>query len=90
MSKKIAIALAAVGLFSINAYAQDAGGQTPAPQGKRFAACATEVQKFCADVEKGKGLMRKCLDSHASELSDGCKTALAAHAAAKAQEKAPQ
>lgn len=63
---------------------------TPAPAtGKHWQACATEVQKFCSTVEKGKGLMRACLESHASELSDGCKTSMAEHAA-KAKDKPAQ
>jgi hypothetical protein len=55
----------------------------PAAKGK----CAAEVQKFCATVEKGKGLIHACLESHSSELSEGCKTSMAEHAA-KAKEKA--
>jgi hypothetical protein len=88
MSKKAAAALAFLSMTTLGALAQDA--QSPAPGGKRFAACASEVQKFCANVEKGKGLMRKCLDEHTSELSDGCKARLAERDAAKAKENAPQ
>ena len=67
-----------------------ASAATSAPAtGKRWQACATEVQKFCATVEKGKGLVRSCLESHTSELSDGCKTSMAEHAA-KAKDKAKQ
>jgi hypothetical protein len=63
---------------------------TPAPAtGKHWAACETELQKFCATVEKGKGLKRACLESHTSELSDGCKTSIAEHAA-KAKDKPAQ
>jgi hypothetical protein len=69
------------------ALAEDAA---PAPAtGKHWQACAAEVGKFCATVEKGKGLMRKCLESHQSELSDGCKTSMAEHAA-KAKDKPAQ
>ena len=49
--------------------------------------CAAEVQKFCATVEKGKGLIHACLEAHSSELSEGCKTSMAENAA-KAKEKA--
>lgn len=84
--KHVAVALALLSVSTFGALAQDAA--TPAPTGKRFAACATEVQKFCANVEKGKGLMRKCLEEHTSELSDGCKTAMAEHAKAKAAKEA--
>jgi hypothetical protein len=70
------------------ALAEDAAAPA-AGTGKHFQACSAEIQKFCATVEKGKGLMRKCLESHASELSDGCKTRLAEHAA-KAADKPAQ
>ena len=43
--------------------------------------CAAEVQKFCATVEKGKGLVHACLEAHSSELSEACKTSMAEHAA---------
>jgi hypothetical protein len=72
--------------------AEDAAAPA-AGTGKHLQACSAEIQKFCATVEKGKGLMRKCLESHTSELSDGCKTRLAERAAehaAKAADKAAQ
>ena len=73
------------------ALAEDATpGAAPAPAtGKHWAACETELAKFCATVEKGKGLMRACLESHTSELSDGCKTSLAEHAAKDKDAAAP-
>jgi membrane fusion protein, multidrug efflux system len=40
------------------------------------AACAADIQKFCANVERGKG-MRACLQANAAELSEGCKAAAA-------------
>ena len=61
----------------------DAPADAPSAKGK----CAAEVQKFCATVEKGKGLIHACLEAHSSELSEGCKTSMAEHAA-KAKEKA--
>ena len=39
-------------------------------------ACASDIQKFCADVERGKG-MRACLQANAAQLSDDCKAAAA-------------
>jgi hypothetical protein len=51
---------------------------------KRWKDCAGDVQKFCATVEKGKGAVRTCLESHSAELSPACKTGMAEHAAAKA------
>ena len=58
---------------------------------KRWQTCAGDVQKFCSTVEKGKGVVRACLESHAAELTPACKTSMADHAAAhaaKAAEKA--
>lgn len=45
--------------------------------GQRWAACATELQKLCANTERARGAKRACLESHASELSAGCKDRLA-------------
>lgn len=61
---------------------------TPAPAAqsgghKRWAACADDLNKFCADIEKGKGKKRACLDAHAAELSDTCKQSMAEHASSK-------
>ncbi len=84
MSKKAAIALAFLSLTSFAAPAEDA----PAPAGGHFQACADDVKKFCANVERGKGQIRACLESHTSELAEACKTRLAEHAA-KAKEQAP-
>jgi hypothetical protein len=50
-------------------------------------ACATDVQKFCANVERAKGAMRSCLEAHQTQLSDGCKAARAERAAARAKDK---
>ena len=47
-------------------------------------ACAGDIQKFCANVERAKGAMRSCLDADASQLSDTCKGARAERAAARA------
>jgi hypothetical protein len=92
MSRKVTIM--ALGLMLVApaiAVAEDAAAPaTGTGSGKHLQACSAEIQKFCATVEKGKGLMRKCLESHTSELSDGCKTRLAERAAAKAAEKQAQ
>lgn len=54
---------------------------------KMRAACAADRQKFCAGIERGKGLMRACLDQHQPQLSPACQAARAERAAARAKEK---
>jgi hypothetical protein len=45
-------------------------------------ACKADVKQFCADA--GKGAVAGCLQTHAADLSDGCKDAMAkAEAGAK-------
>jgi hypothetical protein len=80
MKKYLALAafLTIGGAASLGADAP-AGSPTPEEQAKRWAACQTEVQKFCANIEHGKGKMRACLEGHAAELSDGCKARMAEH-----------
>jgi hypothetical protein len=40
------------------------------------AACAGDVAKLCADVEKGKGRVIDCMRGHADKLTPSCKTEL--------------
>ena len=42
---------------------------------KRRAARAADLQKFCGDIEPGKGGRQKCLRSHRAEISPECKSA---------------
>ncbi len=86
--KSIGIALA-LALSPMAAFAQSAGPQTAVPEAreKARAACAADVQKFCANIERAKGAMRSCLETHETQLSDGCKAARAERAAARAKEK---
>jgi hypothetical protein len=51
------------------------------------AACAADVAKLCANIERAKGAMRSCMETHETQLSDGCKAARAERAAARAKEK---
>lgn len=39
--------------------------------------CASEVDKFCKDVERGQGRIRACLKQHEKDLSDSCKQQIA-------------
>jgi len=86
----VAFALAFV---PVTAFAQSAAPsatpQTAAPEAREKvrAACAADVQKLCANVERAKGAMRSCLEAHQTQLSDGCKAARAERAAARAKDK---
>ena len=86
--KTIAVALALT-LLPATAFAQSAAPQTAAPEAreKMRAACAADVQKFCANIERAKGAMRSCLEANATQLSDSCKAARMERAAARAKEK---
>jgi cysteine rich repeat protein len=79
----IALALA---LLPMTALAQSAPSQTEAREKVREA-CATDVQKFCANIERAKGAMRSCLEAHDAQLSAGCKAARTERATARAKEK---
>ena len=48
-----------------------AAGAAPAHADK--GACKADVEKFCKDVEPGKGRIIKCLKEHDKDLSEGCK-----------------
>ncbi|MGZ5823123.1 MAG: cysteine rich repeat-containing protein [Hyphomicrobium sp.] len=72
-------------------FAADDAVPAPAGTGKHWAACQAEITKFCSNIEKGKGKMRACLTERTADLSDGCKTSMAEHAAkAKEKEKSGQ
>jgi len=51
------------------------------------AACAADVQKFCANVERGNGGVRACLREHRTELSADCTAARQALRAVRRQQK---
>jgi hypothetical protein len=82
----LALALAVLPLTTLaqNAAAPKA---TPEEREKMRAACATDVQKFCANIERAKGAMRTCLEAHQTQLSDSCRDARAERAAARAKDK---
>jgi hypothetical protein len=82
----LALALAIVPLTAL-AQSTTAPKATPEEREKMRAACAADVQKFCADVERGKGAMRTCLEAHQTQLSDSCRDARAERAAARAKDK---
>ncbi len=52
--------------------------QMPSQQGvaEARAACATDIQNFCAGVQPGGGRIIACLKQHKDQVSDGCKQAV--------------
>ena len=87
----LALALALMPVLAISApvRAQNAPPQstTQEMREKVRAACAADMAKHCANVERAKGAMRSCMAEHETQLSDGCKAARAERAAARAKEK---
>jgi len=56
----------------------------PSAGGGARAACQADIQKFCPDAKPGPGgTLRACIREHQAQLSDGCKTAIAAMIAAR-------
>jgi hypothetical protein len=61
------------------ALAQPAPGAGPGPGGPGSAvraACAADMQKFCADTQPGPA-RGQCMQSHQNDLSAECKAAIA-------------
>ena len=82
----------ALAVLPMTALAQGAPPQKSTPEAREARekvreACAADVQKFCANIERAKGAMRRCLEAHDQQLSQGCKAARAARAAARAKDK---
>jgi hypothetical protein len=95
MRTNIRAAALLVLLLPAAALAQPAASPAPASDSperaaareKMRAACAADREKFCAGIERGKGLMRACLDRHQPQLSPACQAARAERAALRAKEK---
>lgn len=88
MRLKTLAAVLTMALLPAPSFAQSPPPQsTPEARAKVRAACAVDVQKHCANVERGKGAMRACLEANEKQLSDGCRAARAERAAMKAKEK---
>lgn len=93
MQSKIRSAALLMVLLPAAALAQSAPPPTAdsperaAARAKMRAACAGDIQKFCAGIERGKGLMRACLETHQKDLSPDCQAARAERAALRAKEK---
>jgi hypothetical protein len=54
---------------------------------KARAACAADVEKFCANIDSAKGARRACLEANEAQLSAACKAARAERAALRAKDK---
>lgn len=87
LAAALALALLPVAAMAQSAPAPSASPEREAARAKVRAACADDVQKFCANIEKGKGATRTCLEQHAKELTPACTTARAERAAVRAAEK---
>lgn len=80
-----------LGLLPAAALAQNAGPtSSPSPEQaearrKVRSACATDIQKYCAGIERAKGAMRACLEQNQATLSAECSTARAERAAMRAK-----
>ena len=42
----------------------------------RLAACRADVERLCADVQRGDGAVRRCLIEHRDTLSEQCRVQL--------------
>lgn len=55
-----------------------APGATPADRAAKMrAACADDMKRFCANVERSRSAIRACLEANTAQLSEACKTAAA-------------
>lgn len=92
MRRKIAGVILLLALLPAAALAQDSSSTPQSParaeaREKVRAACAVDIQKFCANIERAKGARRACLDQNQANLSNECNSARAERAALRAKEK---
>ncbi|MBK7972778.1 MAG: hypothetical protein IPK07_05675 [Deltaproteobacteria bacterium] len=77
------------GLFALalatSVASAESGAAAPAASEDKGGACATERQKFCADVKPGGGARLRCLMAHEKDLGPECK-AHVEHMKARSQE----
>jgi hypothetical protein len=60
----------------------------PAHAQKQSTACNADIEKFCANVEKGQGRIMKCLQEHSKDLSADCKKAMESRGKAARERRA--
>lgn len=101
MHRPILAAAVALAVLPLAALAQSTAPKAPAAapmatapaadtqeaRNKVRAACAADIQKFCASIERAKGAMRSCLEAHENDLTATCKAARAERAAERAKSK---
>jgi len=63
-------------LGAASAIAADNTTTVTSGTGKHWTACQTEIQKFCSNIEKGKGKLRACLNRSLSRPQEFPKPAL--------------
>jgi hypothetical protein len=83
----VAFILSAVPTVALAQSAPQSSPERSEARQKMRTACAADIQKFCASIERGKGAMRACLDEHQASLSSECNAARAERAAARAKDK---
>jgi hypothetical protein len=65
------VVIGAAGSYAADKPAADTPARTV---GTRHGVCSADIQKFCENVERGKGKVRECLTQHEADLSPACKT----------------
>jgi hypothetical protein len=93
----LAATLIATGSIASTAMAQPAGGAPGgggamgAGQGGAAlrAACRTDIEQLCANVQPGGGRIGQCLREHQDRVSEACKSAISDAHAMHHQQSAP-
>jgi hypothetical protein len=71
--RRMALSLSLLMVFSMLFVQAGSPGASASAQGRP---CTEDLQKFCTDVQAGKGGWIQCLKEHESELSASCKSAM--------------
>lgn len=77
MTSRLARLLVLPVLLAAGAAAAQQGSPPPGAAHVRQA-CAADIQRLCPDAQPGRGGVRMCLRDHQNELSDDCRSAIAA------------
>lgn len=88
MHRKILGTVFLLSLLPAGALAQSAPSPERAEAREKVrTACAPDIQRFCANIERTKGATRSCLEQNQTGLSQECNAARAERAALRAKEK---